>query len=257
MQSMSVLPSGSRSPVVSLAASFASALWMTLLALFATLAAGCEPAHVQEYTPKERNFDRFNMQLEEEEGEPGSLWRESGTSNASLFSDMRAFRKGDVVQVKIQEEADAKRSADVGVDRESGMSALVSWIPGLGFLSDLGANGDYSGRVEGEGNSRSGFSSEGSTGRSERLVATVPAVVRRVLPNGNLIIEGERAVLVNDEEHHLYVSGIVRPIDIDQDNAVMSAMIAEAEIEFVGRGVITDNQKQGWFTRYFGWAWPF
>jgi flagellar L-ring protein precursor FlgH len=246
-----------RSLAMVVASRLSGALWLTLLALFATLVGGCEPAHVQEYTPKERNFDRFDLQLEEEEGEPGSLWRDSGTSNTSLFSDLRAFRKGDVVQVRVQEEADAKRSADVGIDRESGMSALVSWIPGLGFLSDLGANGDYSGRVEGEGNSKSGFTSEGSTGRSERLVAVVPAVVRRVLPNGNLIIEGERAVLVNDEEHHLYVSGIVRPIDIDQDNAVQSALIAEAEIEFVGRGVITDNQKQGWFTRYFGWAWPF
>ena len=176
---------------------------------------------------------------------------------SALFSDMRAYRKGDVVQVQIEEVADAKRSTDVGIDREGNLSALVSWIPGLGFLSDLGANGDYSGRVEGEGSSGSGFQSEGSTGRSERLVATVPAVVRKVLPNGNLIIEGERAVLVNAEEHHLYVSGIVRPIDIDQDNSVMSSMIAEAEIEFVGRGVLSDNQKQGWFTRYFGWAWPF
>jgi len=229
-----------------------------LLGSVIALAAGCEPAHVAEYSPKERDFNRFNLEMPEETGAPGSLWREQGgASGSSLFSDMRAFRQGDVVQVKIEEVADAERSSDVGVDRDGSVSALLSWIPGLGFLSDLGANGDYSGRLEGEGRSGSGFQSEGSTGRSERLVATVPAVVRMVLPNGNLIIEGERAVLVNEEEHHLYVSGVVRPIDIDQDNAVMSSMIAEAEIEFVGRGVITDNQRQGWVTRYFGWAWPF
>jgi flagellar L-ring protein FlgH len=77
------------------------------------------------------------------------------------------------------------------------------------------------------------------------------------LPNGNLFVEGHRVVLVNNEEHHFYISGVVRPIDIDQENSVKSSMIADAEIEFTGRGVLSDNQQQGWLSRYFGWMWPF
>jgi flagellar L-ring protein FlgH len=84
----------------------------------------------------------------------------------------------------------------------------------------------------------------------------VPALVRKVLPNGNLFVEGHRVVLVNNEEQHFYISGVVRPIDIDQENSVKSSMIADAEIEFVGSGDLTDNQKQGWLSRYFGWIWP-
>ena len=85
----------------------------------------------------------------------------------------------------------------------------------------------------------------------------MPAVVRKVLPNGNLFVEGHRVILVNAEEQHFYISGVVRPIDIDQENSVKSSMVADAEIEFVGRGVLTDNQKQGWLSRFLGWIWPF
>ena len=94
-------------------------------------------------------------------------------------------------------------------------------------------------------------------GRTERLVATVPAVVKKVLPNGNLFIEGHRVVLVNSEEQHFYVSGVIRPIDIDGDNSVKSSLVADAEIEFTGRGVMTENQQKGWMQKYLGWIWPF
>ena len=79
----------------------------------------------------------------------------------------------------------------------------------------------------------------------------------KVLPNGNLFVEGHRAILVNSEEHHFYISGVVRPIDIDQQNSVKSSVVADAQIEFTGRGDLSDNQKQGWLSRYLGWIWPF
>ena len=82
-------------------------------------------------------------------------------------------------------------------------------------------------------------------------------MVKKVLPNGNLFVEGHRVILVNDEEQHFYLSGIIRPIDIDQNNIISSSKIAEAEIEFVGRGVMSDNQRQGWFSRFFSWIYPF
>jgi len=64
-------------------------------------------------------------------------------------------------------------------------------------------------------------------------------------------------VLVNAEEQHFYISGVVRPIDIDQENSVKSSVVAEAEVEFTGRGVLTDNQRQGWLGQFFNWIWPF
>jgi len=77
------------------------------------------------------------------------------------------------------------------------------------------------------------------------------------LSNGNLFIEGHRVVLVNDEEHHFYISGVIRPVDIQSDNSVESGVIADAEIEFTGRGVITDKQSPGWLNRTMDYVSPF
>ncbi len=82
-------------------------------------------------------------------------------------------------------------------------------------------------------------------------------MVRQVLPNGNLFVEGNRVILVNNEEHHFYVSGVARPIDIDETNAVSSSRLADAEIEFTGRGVLSDQQRPGAMQRVFGRVWPF
>jgi flagellar L-ring protein FlgH len=107
------------------------------------------------------------------------------------------------------------------------------------------------------GNSSSAFNANGQTGRTERLTATVPSVVRKVLPNGNLFVEGHRTVLVNSEEQHFYISGVIRPIDIDQDDSVKSSALADAEIEFTGQGVLSENQQQSSAAKFFSHLWPF
>ena len=78
----------------------------------------------------------------------------------------------------------------------------------------------------------------------------------KVLPNGNLFIEGHRVVLVNHEEHHFYLSGVVRPVDIETDNSVTSALIADAEIEFTGRGAISEKQEAPWLQRGLDFVRP-
>ena len=82
-------------------------------------------------------------------------------------------------------------------------------------------------------------------------------MVRKVLPNGNLFVEGHRVMLVNTEEQHFYISGVVRPIDIDQENSVKSSMVADAEIEFVGARRPHRQPAPGLLSRYLGWLWPF
>jgi flagellar L-ring protein FlgH len=173
-----------------------------------------------------------------------------------LFTDARALRVNDLVVIKIEEVADAHRSTNTDIDRSSQSSADISAF--LGALAKLkGSATDADAEMKIAGGSKTTFNGTGKTGRSEYLTATVPAMVRTVLPNGNLFIEGHRVILVNAEEQHFYISGVVRPIDIDQENSVKSAMVADAEIEFIGRGVLTDNQKQGWLSRFLGWVWPF
>ncbi len=219
----------------------------------ALLATACEPAHVAAYTPKRRVYEPSGAGRAVDVGTPGSLFRPSGPG-ASLFTDARAFRSDDLVVVRIEENADAERRAETETSRTSESEANISAF--LGQLAKLNQlDPDFAAELAGR--SSSAFSGKGSTGRTERFNATVPAVVRQVLPNGNLFIEGHRVVLVNDEEQHFYISGVVRPIDIDEANSVKSSMVADAEIEFTGRGVLTAAQQQGILSRYLGWIWPF
>ena len=227
-------------------------LLAALLSLL-TVGGACGPAHVASYTPKKRDYQPAEAaEATADNSSPGSLWNE-GRPASMLFTDARALRVNDLVVIKVEEVADARRSANTDVGRSSESSAEISAF--LGLLSKLKSAGVDP--VKLGGNSNSSFQGKGNTGRTEYLAATVPAVVRKVLPNGNLFVEGHRVILVNAEEQHFYISGVVRPIDIDQENSVKSAMVADAEIEFVGRGVLTDNQKQGWFSGMLGKLWPF
>ncbi len=225
-----------------------------LLVVFWGAAAGCGPAHIGEYTPKHREYKLpTEGKGEDEPSSPGSLWRD-GRPASMLFTDARALHANDLVVINIEEVANASRSSDTNLARSSASSAKIDAF--LGLLKKLKVSSTDSGLNIG-GSSTGSFTSQGSTDRSESFTATVPAVVMKVLPNGNLFVEGHRAILVNSEEHHFYISGVVRPIDIDQQNSIKSSVVADAQIEFVGRGDLTDNQKQGWLSRYLGWLWPF
>lgn len=222
----------------------------TRLALLLALG-GCGVSHIDSYVPKTRNYEVLAQKnVAEPENNDGSLWRADGR-NANLFSDYRAFREQDLVVVRIEENADARRSADTNISRETEISASLQ-----AFLKTVAVTTPQVDLTAGL-KSATGFSGDGRTARTEKLTATVPAVVKKVLPNGNLFIEGHRVVLVNNEEQHFYISGVVRPIDIAQDNSVRSSYVADAEIEFTGRGVLTDNQRPGFFTRLWNFISPF
>jgi len=222
---------------------------LALLLAAAALLSACSAAHVGSYTPKRREYTLPASAERDSAGtSPGSLWRD-GRASALLYTDARALRENDLVVVKVEEVADAKRRADTDMTHSSQLSATAA------FLQAAAVGGTP--QLQLRGNLDKSFNALGMTGRTERLTATVPALVRKVLQNGNLFIEGHRVILVNSEEQHFYISGVVRPIDIDQENSVKSTMVADAEIEFTGRGILTDNQRQGWLSRYLGWLWPF
>jgi len=230
-------------------------LRLALLALPA-LAVACahDPAHTGTYKQKKREYtldtkdESKNANVSE-----GSLWQE-GRPASMLFTDARALRTNDLVVINVEEIASANRSANTDLDRTSSAAAKIDAF--LGLLSKVQKAG-LDPNLNVGGSSTTAFHGKGSSDRSEYLTATVPALVRKVLPNGNLFVEGHRVVLVNAEEQHFYISGVVRPIDIDQQNSVKSSMIADAEIEFTGAGDLTDNQKQGFLSKYLGWLWPF
>jgi flagellar L-ring protein precursor FlgH len=77
------------------------------------------------------------------------------------------------------------------------------------------------------------------------------------MPNGDLFVEGTKVVMINHEEIHLYISGLIRRADIAPDNSVASSRIADAQVEFTGRGDVADQVDRGWLTKILDWVNPF
>lgn len=213
---------------------------------------GCNP-ELGQYTPRVREY-RSPVEFPQESQSPrtGSLWTHGQMGNF-LFRDQRARQVGDLVTIQVDEQADATRGASTTLSRDSAMTNAITGFLGLvKYLQPGLAGADLLG-----GQATTDFSGAGNTSRTERLSATVPAMVKKVMPNGNLYVEGYRVILVNREENRFYISGIIRPADITDDNTVSSSRVAEAEIEFNGRGVISDKQGPGVLSRLIDQYNPF
>jgi flagellar L-ring protein precursor FlgH len=171
------------------------------------------------------------------------------------IEDLRARQLGDIVIVKIVEQHSGSKSANTTADRESSYEgSLMGSVFGLTdfFPTDLSGNG-----VSVEGSTQNEFEGSGSTSRQDTLTGTIGARVIEVMPNGDLRIKGKREVTVNSEKQTMTLAGIVRRIDLDTTNTVLSTAIAQAEIEYTGLGVVDEVQRPGWLVRIMNWISPF
>lgn len=227
-------------------------LQMTIIGVLPLLW-GCVP-HVRPYSPKVRQYDADRYDASADQRNDGSLWADS--SGDSLFSHRRSSRIGDLVTVVIQETADASRDAGTETSRKSELNAGVgSFFTAMSALKAAYPSIDPSKLISAMTSNE--FSGKGQTTSSGKLHATLTARIKRVLPNGDYYIEGSKVVMINEEESHFYLSGVVRPTDIQAENTVASNLIADAQVEYTGRGPVADKQKPGWFGRLFDWIWPF
>jgi flagellar L-ring protein precursor FlgH len=171
---------------------------------------------------------------------PNSLWR---TGSRAFFKDQRARNVGDLVTVKVKvtdraqlnntTKRSRKNGEDFGAENAFGFeNKLDAYLPNGAKASSL-LKLDSDASSEGAG----------SVNRSETLATNVAAVVTQNLPNGNLVIEGKQEIRVNFEVRELIVAGVIRPEDIESDNTIESAKIAQARIAYGGRGQITDVQQ--------------
>lgn len=170
--------------------------------------------------------------------------------HGGLFGDQKAFQVGDVLTVKLQEKTDASKSAKAKTSKSDKGSLNVSSLFGLpgNTLADLKAQGE--GKLD--------FSGDGSAAQSNKLSGEITVTVARVLPNGNLVIQGEKFIGINQGLEFVRLSGVVRPADVARDNTVLSTRVANARIQYGGEGAINDANTQGWLGRFFNSAFfPF
>ncbi|HEY0482225.1 MAG TPA: flagellar basal body L-ring protein FlgH [Kofleriaceae bacterium] len=194
-------------------------------------------------------------------GEFGARSRPSGGSlyaegSPGLFEDHSASRVGDILVIRIDEKDVASHHADTKLDKSD---ATTYGLPGsFGLLAALKSKfPDLDPAKLFSSTSEQKFTGAGAVKREGTMVATLPVRVVQILPSGDLFIEGAKAVVVGAEQHHIYVSGVVRRVDIADDDSVPSSRIADAEIEYTGAGDLSDTQRRGWLARGLSKVWPF
>ncbi len=167
-----------------------------------------------------------------------SLWT---SSSSSLYSSkQRNFEVGDLITILIVEQATASQQAETKSNEGGKVSATagtgwLNFIPNVGTGWDVGSNG------------------KGTTTRGGSLKATISVQVKDIYPNGILVLEGRQVIRVNKEEQIIIITGNVRSDDISTDNMVYSTRIANAIIEFQGKGSVGDSQSPGILAKIFHW----
>jgi flagellar L-ring protein precursor FlgH len=201
----------------------------------------------------------------------GSLWSEGTTNERGMFADKRAKRVGDIVTIVVQENTVATNALELKTAREAKagtgnpftnvVNQFITALPAaiLGKNSKI-ANAlpkspitapplDAAGTAEYKGG--------GEITNRQVVTSRVAVTVIDVLPNGNMVVEGVRLVRFSGETQYGSLRGVVRPTDVQKDNTVLSTNIADAQVEFVSEGTLTDAQKKGWLLRLAGKVSPF
>lgn len=167
-----------------------------------------------------------------------SLWSDTAES---LYSDSTARFVGDILTIVVSETTRASTEANTDMSQQEQMdSGAGTGILGK-FFEQFGIK------------SSDQYSTAGSTDKRDTLITTISAEVVEVLPNGNLYIEARRSIVINEETQMVVLSGIVRGRDISGENTIASNKIANAQINYTGRGPIARRQRPGILNKVFNW----
>lgn len=181
------------------------------------------------------------------DSEPDASWI---GGPADFFRDARPRRVGDLIAVNVTLDDSASFRNTTSRSRKSANNAKAGFD--IGMFNIL-TNGEGEANIGG-GSSTTG---QGSVIRSEKLKLQLTATIREVLPNGNFLIEGAQQVLVNHEMRDIRVAGVVDPRDIAPDSSVDYNRMADARVQYGGRGTSSTAQKPGWGTQLWDKFTPF
>jgi len=172
--------------------------------------------------------------------------------NVTLFEDPKAHRIGDIITIILQEQTNASKKASTTTAKDAAVNLAAPTV--FGKPVNYKGTPILSAAVEAERD----FSGEGDSTQSNSLTGRITVSIADVLPNGNLLVRGEKLLTLNQGSEHVRISGIVRAADITPDNTVLSSQVADAHIVYGGQGVLADANSKGWLSRVFDSSWwPF
>ncbi|MBM7456548.1 flagellar L-ring protein precursor FlgH [Oceanisphaera litoralis] len=204
------------------------------------------------YTPRPDDpaFAPVIPSLNERQLEPnGGIFRDNYAN--SLYSDIKAHRVGDIITVDLAESTRAQKRATT----QQGKDASLNINP-LGLGGTPVNIGGYP--LQASMSSSNEFDGQANSNQSNSLQGSITVSVARVLANGNLLVQGEKWIMLNTGEEYVRISGMIRPQDIGADNRVESTRVANARIYYGGTGDFANTQTRGWLARFFNSPWlPF
>lgn len=172
--------------------------------------------------------------------------------DVALFENSVARRVGDTLTIKLNETTTAQKSSSTTTSKNTTVDMPGPTIAGrpvtVNGTEVLNMSVDNSADFDGKGDSK----------QSNRLVGDITVTVAQRLPNGNLLVRGQKWITINQGREYVRIQGIVRPIDIDPDNSISSLKVADAQIGYGGKGALNDANTPGLLARFFNMPWlPF
>ena len=162
-----------------------------------------------------------------------------------LFADLKARRVGDVLTIVLNESTNASKSA---ITKTTKASSVVDTGPSI-FGKSITTKGVPI--LDTNLSGANSFDGEGSSSQGNSLVGSITVTVTEVQANGNLVVQGDKSLKLNQGDEFIHISGVVRPADVATNNTVTSDKIADAHISYSGKGVIDNANRMGWLTRFF------
>jgi flagellar L-ring protein precursor FlgH len=183
-----------------------------------------------------------------------SIWDRRDQRSGYLYMDNRARRVGDLLTVSVNENTGATNKEERNLKKDTAASAKLN----LAASGNAGGAGRAaSGQMNGSNSSDRTFQGSADFASERQLLDQMTVTVVDILPNGNLVIEGYRRRLIQNEMRLLRVSGVVRPNDIEIPNFVESRFIANFNVSYEGSGVESKFTNQGWLGRIGNKVWPY
>ena len=166
-----------------------------------------------------------------------------------LFEDRRARYVGDTITIKITESTTATAKNSNKLDKSNAQSASVTGLSGLPGKGLLGLNL--------AADSSTAFSGKGEAANNNAFSGSITVTVIDVMPNGNLMVSGEKQLAIGEEQEFVRISGVINPSFVDFSNSIESSKVADARIEYKSAGQISEGQFMGWMARFFLNVLPF
>jgi flagellar L-ring protein precursor FlgH len=208
----------------------------------ALLATGCAqfPSEPLVHQPMTARADAQLSALQQPRN--GAIYQAGGRNNA-LFEDSRPRNVGDILTIVISEKINASKSSGSNASRNSNTVAAFAAIPKvLGGLID---------GQDAKLNATTAMTAKGGANAGNTFSGLITVTVVEVLPNGNLLVSGEKQMLVNQGTEFIRFSGVVNPRTVTGNNSVLSTQVADARIEYSAKGFIDEAQTMGWLQRFF------